>query len=75
MTPDDRKALAEQLLSNPLFPVLMDEMEQGAVDSLIAAGTDTGRMERQARVRAIRSFRADCEAELRNNRPRKGAPA
>lgn len=75
MTPENRKALAEQLASNPLFPALMAELEQDAVERMIAAQTDTARMEAQAYVRATRAFRANCEAELRNTGKRKGAPA
>lgn len=74
MTPEDRKTLAEQLLANPLWAVLMAECEANAIERLIAANTDIERMERQAGVRAARTFRQDCEALARNTRPKKDAP-
>lgn len=75
MTHEERKRLAEQLTANPLFAVLMAEIEQNAIERMISAQTDQARMEAQAYVRATRAFRQDCEAQLRNTRPRKGAPA
>lgn len=75
MKAEERKALAEQILGNPLFNVLMDELEHDAVERMVAAPTDLARMEAQAYVRAARSFRANCEAQLRNTGSRKAAPA
>ena len=75
MTPEARQSLAEQLLSNPLFAVLMDELEQGAVEQMVYAETDTLRAEGAMRVRAVRSLRSDCEKSLRSTRERKAAPA
>lgn len=75
MTPDERRHLAEQLMANPLWAVLMDGIERDGIERMISAATDTARMEAQAYVRAARTFRSDCEDMARNTRPRKGAPA
>lgn len=72
MTPQERKSLAEQLLTNPLFTATLEDMERSAVERLIYAKDDTA--EAQLRVQAIRTFRQDLEQAL-NTQPRKGAPA
>lgn len=72
MTPDERRSLAEQILSNPLFSEVVNDMERRAIERLIYADENTA--EAQLRVQAIRTFRADLEANL-NTRERKGAPA
>lgn len=74
MTKEERRSLAEQLKANPLFDILMAEIEANALERMILASTDQARLETQAYVRATRAFRQDCEALLRNNPPRKGAP-
>jgi len=74
MTPEERKALAEQLAGNPLLHEILADIESQATEALIFAPTDQDRVEAQWRVRSVRSFRADFEALLRNNLPRKGAP-
>ena len=75
MTPSERASLAEQLMANPLWAVLMAEQESIAIERLIAASTEQARLECQLRVQAVRSFRQDCEAALRNTPPQKGAVA
>ncbi len=75
MTPEERKNAAEQLIANPLYEELMAGIESAAVERLVYADTDILRVEGQAHVRAARSFREDCEAALRNNQYRRGAPA
>lgn len=75
MIPSERAALAEQLMANPLWAVLMAEQESIAIERLIAASTEQARLECQLRVQAVRSFRQDCEAALRNTPPQKGAVA
>ena len=72
MTPEERKSLAEQVLTNPLFKATLEDMERTAVERLIYAKEDTA--EAQLRVQAIRTFRQDLEQSL-NTQPRKGAPA
>lgn len=72
MTPDERKALAEQILTNPLFTAVLDDMERSAIERMIYAKDDTA--ECQLRIQAMRTFRADLTAML-DTRPRKGAPA
>ena len=75
MTDKERAALAEQLLGNPLFHDILAKIERDATEALIFAATDDDRVTAQWRVRAARTFRADCEAALRNTQPRRGAPA
>lgn len=75
MNENDRASLAEQLVANPLWDVLMDEQERSAVERMVNAATDITRLECQLRVLAVRSFRADCEASLRSTRQVKSAPA
>jgi hypothetical protein len=75
MTPDERKSLAEQITTNPLYSVIMAELERSAIERMIHATTDLDRHECQLRVQAVRSFRSDCEASLRSTRERKAAPA
>ena len=73
MTPDERKALAQQITTNPLFNVTLDEMEQAAIERLIfAKEEDTAAA--QLRVQAIRNFRADLGRAL-NTPQRKASPA
>jgi hypothetical protein len=69
MTPADRKALAEQLLNNPLFGETFDRLEKDATEAMIFADDETERMRLGYRVREIRNFRHDCNAALRANIP------
>ena len=71
MTQQERKALAEQILGNPLFSAIMADLESSAIEAMIYAKDDDTRASAAMRVQAIRSFRADCEASLRNTEPRK----
>lgn len=75
MTPTERAHLAEAILTNPLFAVVMSELEASAIERMVNANTSLARLEGQLRVQAVRSFRSDCEAALRSNRERKAAPA
>jgi hypothetical protein len=77
MTPEDRKALAEQIQSNPLTAVILDAIEKDAVErGIYAPATDhEARAAAMAEVRAIRAFRHHLDAMLRDTAPRKGAPA
>lgn len=75
MTEADRKSLAEQLLGNPLFAALFDDMERDATQRCIHATDDETRRFAAMRVQAIQNLRTDCEASLRSTQPRKGAPA
>lgn len=75
MTAQERAALAEQLLGNPLFHDILAKIERDATEALIFAMTENDRVTAQWRVRAARTFRADCEADARNTQPRRGAPA
>ena len=75
MTPQEKRALAEQIQANPLFDDLLTQIEENYTERMIAADTDTARLEAQSLVRAARSFREDFEALLRNDPPRRGAIA
>lgn len=75
MTPKQRKALAEQITSNPLYEELLSQIEQDAIEALITAKTENDRIEMQWRVRSARAFRDACEDFLRNEPPRRGVPA
>ena len=73
MTPQDRKALAEQILGNPLFKTILSEIEANAIEQLIFSQQENS-LAAQMRVQAIRSFREDLEASL-DTHERKGAVA
>lgn len=75
MTPEERKSLAEQILSNPITEIILGDIETAAIESLIYAKTEQDRVEAQWRVRAARAFRSDLEATLLNTAGRKGAVA
>ena len=75
MTPSDRATLAEQILTNPIFAVVMAELEANAIERMVSASTDIQRHEAQLRVQVVRTFRSDCEACLHSTRERKAAPA
>lgn len=73
MTPEERKSLAQQITTNPLFDLTIDEMEQAAIERLIyAKQEDTATA--QLRVQAIRDFREDLRRFL-STPPQKSAPA
>ena len=75
MTDQERKALAESLVANPLFHALFDDMEKSATDACIWAGDDETRRFAAMRVQAIQNLRSDCAEALRSTPERKGAPA
>lgn len=77
MTPQERAGLARSILDNPLFADVLDALERSAIDRCInAPHTDhETRAAFAAEARAIRAFRANLEAALRDNQPRKSAPA
>lgn len=71
MTPDERAALAEAILSNPLFSDIMAKMERDKTEICVNLHiADEDRRNAAMYVQAIRNFRADCEAALRNTQPR-----
>lgn len=74
MTPAERKSLAEQITGNPLFTAILDEMETGAIESLINAQDNEQRLHRQLKVQAVREFRSDL-AQCLDTRTPKSAPA
>lgn len=77
MTPEDRKALAEQILTNPLTEILLGELEHEAIERGINAplADDKTRLVSALDARAVRAFRSKLEQSVQENRPRKGAPA
>lgn len=74
MTPQERKNLAEQITSNPLYSEILDGMEKDAIEALVHADTEQLRLTGQLRVQAIRSFRSDLGSCLSTREP-KAAPA
>lgn len=74
MTPDERRSLAEQITTNPLYKKILDELEQSAIERLIAAGDDETRLTAQLRVQETRALRQELDACLANP-VRKAAPA
>ena len=75
MTPTERRNAAQMLLDNPLFDETMSKLERAAIEQCIYAQDDETRRFAAQKVQAVRSFRQDCEALLRNTPPLKGAPA
>ena len=75
MTPQERAALAESLLANPLFAELFAGIERDAVEAMIYAADDDTRARSAMRVQAIRALRDDCTNALRDMTPRRAAPA
>lgn len=75
MTPQDRAALAESLLANPLFTDLLAGLERDAIEAMVWAQNDDARARAAMRVQAVRALRDDCTSALRDMTPRKGAPA
>lgn len=77
MTDDDRKALAEQILNNPLMAEVMGKLEKEAIDRCVYAPMvdHEARQAAAAEVRAIRSFRASVERALVKDGVRRTAPA
>lgn len=59
MRPEEKVACARAMLDNPLFALLMDEMEKSAVDQCVNAKPidHETRAAMAAEVRAIRKFR------------------
>jgi hypothetical protein len=76
MNAKERASLAEQIISNPLFDVVLDELERDAIERGVYAPLNDSetRQSAMAEVRAIRAFRSNLSASLRDNRPTKGAP-
>ena len=77
MSPEDRKALAEQLLTNPLTDIIIDEMESDAIERGVNADLDdhNARLTAMLEVHAVRDFRTKLQLCAEDNRKRKAAPA
>lgn len=67
---------AQELLRNPVFAQMCAKMEQEAVERCISAkySDHEARLTAAADIRAIRTFRRNCEALARNNPAKKAAP-
>jgi hypothetical protein len=76
MNAKDRASLAEQIISNPLLEVVLNELEHDAIERGIYAQPNDHetRQSAMAEARAVRAFRSNLAASLRDNRPTKGAP-
>jgi hypothetical protein len=75
VSPNEKRALSEQILKNPVFTEILDGIEANAIEGMIYADTDQDRHVGALRVIAVRAFREDCLAMLNNDPKRKGAPA
>jgi len=80
MTPEEKRAAAKAMLDNPLFHLVMDDLEAAAINGCISAkNTDhETRAAFAAEARAIRNFRSKLKflaAEDQANADGKGAPA
>jgi hypothetical protein len=75
MTPRERTSLAEQLKSNPLLNIVLDELEKAAMEQAIYAPYDNHekRQAYLAEVRAIRAFRSNLTTKLWDNASKKDA--
>lgn len=60
----DRAAAARDIQSNPLFYIIMSELEEAAVNAIVHAkyADHEARQANAAEVRAIRNFRSKVEA-------------
>lgn len=74
MTNEERKALAESLIANPLMENILAEIEKSATEALIYASNEQDRIKGQADVLAARAFRSALTRAV-NTHKRKGAPA
>lgn len=76
MNREERQYHAQELLKNPLFSELCETLEKDAVNRCVAARYDDheARVTAAADIRAIRTFRQNCEAAARNNPAQKAAP-
>ena len=76
MTPRERASLAEQIIQNPLYDIVLDEIERTAIERGVYAPLNDHetRQAAMAEVRAVRAFRENLAASLRDTRPMKGAP-
>ena len=77
MSEQEREHHAREILNNPLFAALMTKMEQEAINRAVNAPLTDNQAQQAAlaEVRAVRSFRQNCEFILRNKPPSKAAPA
>jgi len=75
VTPKERAAYADQLMSNPLFAALFDGIEHEAIEAMICAVDDATRAREALRVQAVRDLRHECVNSLTVAKPRTGAPA
>lgn len=74
---EQREFYAKELLENPIYQALMVRLEKEAIDRAVSAPL-TDHLAHQAalaEVRAIRSFRHNCEFILRNKPSMKAPPA
>ncbi len=79
MKPEEKRAAAKAMLDNPLFHLVMGDLEEAAINGCINAPVtdDETRRAYAAEVRAIRKFRSKLKflAEEQATADGKGAPA
>lgn len=74
MTPEERKSLAEQITTSPLYQDVMRALEQDAIQALIDAEGDENRHGAQLYVRAVQSFQSALARELASKPRKRNAP-
>ena len=77
MDNEEREFHAREIINNPLFRIITDKMESDAVNKAVNAPL-TDHDTRQAAIaelRAVRTFRRECESIIRTKPVPKAAPA
>ena len=74
---DERAYPAQEILNNKLFMEIIYRLEREAIDRGVNAPFEShdARQAAMADVRAVRSFRRNCQAALGNTPATKAAPA
>lgn len=64
MTAEERRSLAEQITTNPLFAATLSKMERDAIAALIREDDPEHRHAAQLYVRAVQKFQRDLARTL-----------
>jgi len=65
-TPDELAAMARMLLDHPLLAVVLDEIEQDAINTWVTSEQVNVREEQWHKRRAVESLRANLQQRLNN---------
>lgn len=76
-TPESRRSFARDIINNPLFPVLVKEIEQSLFDQAVnlPRENDRGRADLLAEVKALRTLVSKLNSESREANAPRQAPA